>query len=110
MVPWKPRHRFVVTMAGHEAIQRYRSAVSTAQNGPDARAQLDLAKQVWADELKLRENDMIVLDELAVGAASLTDMKAALDSVGIPLRDARGSLDRLIAAGLIESLDPHPRA
>lgn len=110
VVPWKPRHRFTVTLLGHEAHQRYREVVRTAQNGSDPRTQLDQAKQVWADELKLRANDVIVLEELAVGAACLTDMTPALESVGLQLRDARGALDRLIAAGLIESLDPHPRA
>ena len=110
VVPWKPRHRFVVTMAGHEAHQRYRSVVSTAQGGPDQRVELERVKQVWAEELKLRENDLIILEELAVGAACLADMKPALESLGLALRDARGAIDRLISAGLVESLDPHPRA
>lgn len=109
VVPWKPRHRFVVTSTGHEAQERYRVAVLGAQGGPDARAHLDSAKRLWVEEFKLRENDVIVLEELAGGASSLADMKPALEACGVPLRDARGALDRLLAAGLIESLDPHPR-
>jgi hypothetical protein len=110
VVPWKPRHRFVVTAIGMEAHERYLAAVRAAQGGPDARTQLDNAKRTWADEFKLRENDPIVLEELAGGAGSLSDMKSALEACGLHLRDARGALDRLLAAGLIESLDPHPRA
>lgn len=101
VVPWKPRHRFGVTESGQDAIQRYRDVVKEAQGSVDPRAELDRAKQTWADSFKLRPADGIILDEFAAGRECLADMQDTLSACDLTLRDARGALDRLLAAGLI---------
>jgi hypothetical protein len=105
VVPWKPRHRFGVTNTGHDAILLYRDVVKEAQSSVDPRAELDRAKQGWAEALKLRPADGIILDEFAAGRACLADMQDTLSACDLTLRDARGALDRLIAAGLILSTE-----
>lgn len=106
VVPWKPRHRFAVTAAGKDAIGGYHQAVAEAQNSPDPRTVLEAAKKTWADQFKLRPSDGIILDELSAGRTTLADMSDALAACDLTLRDARGAVDRLLAAGLIESLEP----
>ena len=105
VAPWKPRHRFRTTEAGVSAAGRYREMMSAAQQAPDARIALDQAKQEWASGLNLRTGDGILLEEMAGGAASLAELQPTLDACDLSLREARGVLDRLIAAGLIESLE-----
>ena len=109
VMPWKPRHRFEVTPLGREAIERYHAAVTLAQGGADPRGSLETAKSEWAETLKLRAFDGIVLDELVAGHGCLADMMPALEACDLNLRAARGAVDRLLAAGLIGSLDPSPR-
>ena len=105
VVPWKPRHRFDVTESGQDAIRRYRDVVKEAQSSVDPRAELDRAKLGWAESFKLRPSDGIILDEFAQGRACLADMQDTLSACDLTLRDARGALDRLIAAGLILSAE-----
>jgi hypothetical protein len=105
VVPWKPRHRFGVTENGREAILRYREVVKEAQSSVDPRAELDRAKLGWAESLKLRPSDGIILDEFSQGRECLADMQDTLSACDLTLRDARGALDRLIAAGLILSAE-----
>lgn len=106
VVPWKPRHRFQVTDAGREAFGRYQDAVKVAQAGANQRATLDQAKLDWAESLKLRVSDGIILEDLFAGRACLAEMQDTLAACDLTLREARGALDRMLAAGLIESLDP----
>jgi hypothetical protein len=106
VVPWKPRHRFAVTASGRDAIEGYHRTVTEAQQSADPRAELDAAKKTWADQFKLRPSDGIILDELTEGRVTLADMSDALAACDLSLRDARGAVDRLLAAGLIESLEP----
>lgn len=105
VAPWKPRHRFRTTEAGVQAAGRYREMMAAAQQAADARTALDQAKQEWASSLKVRSGDGILLEEMAGGAASLADLQPTLEACDLSLREARGVLDRLIAAGLIESLE-----
>jgi hypothetical protein len=105
VVPWKPRHRFDVTESGRVAIRHYRDVVKEAQSSVDPRAELDRAKQVWADSFKLRPTDGIILDEFSQGRACLADMQDTLSACDLTLRDARGALDRLLAAGLVLSAE-----
>ena len=107
--PWKPRQRFQVTALGRVAAQTYQNAVHTAQQSDSPRTALDQAKQDWADGHKLRTPDGIVLDELVAGHTCLADMHETLDACGLTLRDARGAIDRLRAAQLIEPLEPAER-
>ena len=53
--------------------------------------------------------DGIVLDELVAGRTSLAEMKETLDSCGLTLRDARGAIDRMRAAQLIEPVETGER-
>jgi len=105
VVPWKPRQRFRVGPLGHTAAQGYQSAVLAAQQSASPRTELELAKQRWADGLGLRPADGIVLDELVAGRECLADMKGTLEACALTLRDARGALDRLRAAQLIEPVE-----
>ncbi len=105
VAPWKPRHRFRTTEAGGQAAGRYRAMMSAAQQAEDARTALDQAKQSWATSLGLRTGDGILLEEMAGGALSLAELQPTLEACDLSLREARGVLDRLIAAGLIEPLD-----
>lgn len=109
VVPWKPRQRFEVTMLGREALERYRAAVHDAQQGPGPRAALDEAKRRWAEALRLRPADGILLEDLTNGHNCLADLKPTLEACDLTLRDARGTIDRLLAAHLIAALDPAPR-
>lgn len=106
VVPWKPRHRFRVTDAGREAFGRYQDAVKLAQSGANQRADLDQAKAAWAEGLKLRVSDGIILEDLFAGRSCIAEMQDTLAACDLTLREARGALDRMLAAGLIESLDP----
>jgi len=106
VVPWKPRHRFAVTAPGKDAIEGYHRVVVEAQQSADPRSELEAAKKTWADQFKLRPSDGIILDELSEGRITLADMADALAACDLTLRDARGAIDRLLAAGLIESLEP----
>jgi hypothetical protein len=79
--------------------------MEAAQRAADARVALDQAKQEWASSLNLRPGDGILLEEMAGGAATLAELQPTLEACDLSLREARGVLDRLIAAGLIESLE-----
>src|SRR5262245_7385321 len=105
VVPWKPRQQFRMTPIGQGAIDSYREAVRVAQQGSDPRQALDRAKTEWASALKLRASDGILLEDLAAGRTSLAEMQETLDACSLTLREARGTLDRLVAAGLIEPLE-----
>ena len=105
VVPWKPRQRFRLSPPGHDAAARYQSVVSAAQQSASQRTELDRAKQQWADDLRLRPMDGIVLDELVAGRTSLAEMKETLEACGLTLREARGAIDRLRAAQMIEPLE-----
>ena len=106
VAPWKPRHRFRTTLAGAAAAGRYREMMTTAQQAEDARTALEQAKQTWASSLGVRSGDGILLEDMAGGAASLAELQPTLEACDLTLRDARGVLDRLIAAGLIEPIEP----
>jgi len=79
--------------------------MSAAQQADDARSALERAKQEWATSLGVRPGDGILLEEMAGGAASLAELQPTLEACDLSLRDARGVLDRLVAGGLIESLE-----
>ena len=110
VVPWKPRQRFLLTTPGHAAAESYQSAVRDAQQSASQRTQLEQAKQAWADGLKLRPMDGIVLYELVAGRMCLAEMMETLESCGLTLREARGALDRLRAAGLAEPVESPERS
>ena len=80
--------------------------MTTAQQAEDARTALEQAKQTWASSLGVRSGDGILLEDMAGGAASLAELQPTLEACDLTLRDARGVLDRLIAAGLIEPIEP----
>lgn len=103
--PWKPRQRFQVTSLGHEAASSYRAAVTDAQSSTDARAAMERAKQAWAEGYRVKPTDGILLEDMAEGRTSLAELQATLDACGLTLRDARGTLDRLCAAGLTQPLE-----
>jgi hypothetical protein len=105
VAPWKPRQKFHVTALGHEAGARYHQAVETAQKSADPRGALEQAKRAWATEYNLRPDDGILLEDMVAGHTSLAELKGMLDSLNLTLRDARGTLDRLVAARLIEALE-----
>lgn len=109
VVPWKPRQRFLVTSLGRAAVESYQNAVSAAQHSESPRTELDRVKQEWADGLKLRPPDGIVLEELTAGRSCLAEMKETLEACGLTLREARGALDRLRAARLAEPVEPSER-
>jgi len=105
VVPWKPRQQFRLTPGGSDAIERYREVVNSAQQAVDPRPALERAMEEWATTLKLRAADGILLEDLATGHTSLAEMGETLRACNLTLRDARGTLDRLIAAHLIEPLE-----
>jgi hypothetical protein len=105
VAPWKPRQRFLVTPTGRAAVERYRSTVEAAQQGADPRRGLERAKSDWASELGLRPGDGILLEDLAAGHVSLAEMRETLAACNLSLREARGTLDRLVSARLIEPVD-----
>jgi hypothetical protein len=107
VAPWKPRQRFQVTSEGREAAESYRQAVQLAQESGDARRELEAAKVRWAGGLGLRPTDGILLEDLAGGRLSLAELQPTLEACNLSLREARGTLDRLVAARLIE---PHDAA
>lgn len=105
VVPWKPRQRFQVTGDGRTAVEGYRTVVEAAQSSADPRAELDRAKREWSQRLGLRPSDGILLEDLAGGRHSLAELQPTLKACDLTLREARGTLDRLVAARLIEPLD-----
>ena len=109
VVPWKPRQRFHLAPLGHAAAESYQNTIRAAQLSPTPRSELDRAKQTWADGLGLRPMDGIVLDELVAGRTCLAEMKEPLESCALPRRDARGAVDRLRAAQLIEPVETPER-
>jgi hypothetical protein len=109
VVPWKPRQRFLLASLGRAAAESYEHVVRAAQRSTSPRTELDRAKQAWADGLRLRPMDGIVLEELAAGRDCLADMKDTLEACGLTLREARGALDRLRAAQHIEPVETGER-
>lgn len=107
VAPWKPRQRFLVTDDGRTAVERYRIAMRAAQASDDARRAIDRAKDEWAKSLGLRPVDGILLEDLAAGRLSLAELQPTLEACNLSLREARGTIDRLVAARLIE---PHDAA
>lgn len=107
VAPWKPRQRFVLTEEGRSAVDRYRQAMQAAQASGDARRELERSKEEWATSLGLRPTDGILLEDLAAGCLSLLELQPTLEACNLSLREARGTLDRLVAALLIE---PHDEA
>lgn len=105
VAPWKPRQRFQVTDQGREAVEHYREAMRAAQAAEDARRELDVAKERWAGGLGLRPMDGILLEDLAGGQLSLAELQPTLEACNLTLREARGTLDRLVAARLITPRD-----
>ena len=105
VVPWKPRQHFRLSAIGHAAATDYQSQVSAAQQSASPRTEVERAKQQWADGLKLRPMDGIVLDEMVAGRTSLAAMKETLDACGLTLREGRGAIDRLRAAQMIEPIE-----
>ena len=105
VVPWKPRHPFQVTAAGAQAARQYRELVSAAQASVDARLEIDRVKLAWASGLGLRSEDGILLEEMAGGTTTLAGLQSTMEACNLSLRDARGVIDRLVAAGLIVSAD-----
>ncbi|NOT34420.1 MAG: hypothetical protein HOP12_09650 [Candidatus Eisenbacteria bacterium] len=108
VVPWKPRHRFRVTEAGRSAFDDYSRVLKLAQDASNPREALDGAKTAWAEPFKLRTSDGIVLEDLVSGRTCLADIAETLAACDLTLREARGAIDRLLAASLIESVDPLP--
>lgn len=106
VAPWKPRQKFRVSPAGLEAARRYREAMDGAQKAGDPRAALERAKQDWAAEHTLRAPDGILLEEFANGRETLAELQETMDALGLSLREARGTLDRLVAARFLEPLEP----
>lgn len=106
VMPWKPRQRFQVMPLGQQANGQYRAAIDAAQRGSDPRAEMDRAKQAWADQYRLRPPDGILLEDLCAGRTTLAELQPTLAACDMTLREARGSLDRLLAAGLIEAQEP----
>ncbi len=49
--------------------------------------------------------DGILLEDLAAGCASLAELQKTLEACNLTLREARGTLDRLVLARLIEPLE-----
>ena len=92
VVPWKPRQRFQLSALGAAAAGSYQSTVLAAQRSASQRTELDRAKQEWADGLKRRPMDGIVLDELVAGRTCLAEMKQTLEACGLTLREARGGV------------------
>jgi len=109
VAPWKPRQRFQVTPPGHAATETYRASMQAAQQARDPRAELDRAKADWAMALNLRPADGILLEDLAAGRSCLAELKETLEACNLTLREARGILDRLVAARLIEPVTPPAR-
>jgi hypothetical protein len=105
VVPWKPRQRFQVTSLGHDAASSYNAAMRGAQNVPDARGALERAKQEWAERYRVKPVDGILLEDMAGGRTCLAELQETLEACGLTLRDARGTLDRLRAADLIQPLE-----
>jgi len=105
VAPWKPRQRFQVTGRGFEAAESYRQAMVSAQAAADARTALETAKQEWAQRYSLRPADGILLEDMAAGRTCLAELNETLEAVGLSLRDARGALDRMRAAELVQPLD-----
>src|SRR5262245_31900637 len=109
VVPWKPRQRLLLASLGRGAAGNYEPALRSAQLSASPRTELDRAKQSWADGLKLRPMDGIVLEELVAGRVCLAEMKETLEACGLTLREARGAIDRLRAAQLIEPVESSER-
>jgi hypothetical protein len=102
--PWKPRQRFQLTSMGRAAVESYRSAMQDAQRASDPRNELDRAKREWAERHRLRPADGIVLEDLDAGRTCLAEMQETLQACDLSVRDARGTLDRLVATHLAEPL------
>jgi hypothetical protein len=94
-----------MTEAGSRAAVRYREMMSAAQQTTDARTALDQAKREWSGDLGVRPGDGILLEDMAGGAVSLAELQPTLEACDLSLREARGVIDRLVAAGLIEPLE-----
>jgi len=68
------------------------------------RESLEAAQRRWAEPLGLEPCDGLILAELRAGPRSLPQLVRAADACGTTDAEVRGSLERLVGAGLVELL------
>lgn len=97
---WARGQKFSLSVAGTEAEEAYRAAVTGARGG--GRPALDAALAAWAAPRQVAPGDGVLLAELKAKPRGLADVTRALEDTGIAAADVRLALDRLVKAGLAE--------
>ncbi len=98
---WPRGQKFVLSPAGEEAQAAYRDAVLAARTS--GRSALEAALAAWAAPRLVAPGDGVILAELAGKRLGLPHLCEALETSGIARDEVRGAIDRLVAAGLVET-------
>ena len=99
---WPRGQKFALSTTGEEAQVAYREAVLAAR--ASGRTALDAALAAWAGPRLLAPGDGVVLCELSGKRLGVPHLVEALETSGIPRDEVRGAIDRLVTAGLVESV------
>ena len=99
---WPRGQKFTLSPSGEEAQVAYRDAVLAAR--ASGRQALETALAGWASPRHVAPGDGVVLAELAGKRLGLPHLCEALESSGIERAEVRGAIDRLVDAGLVETV------
>jgi len=97
---WPRGQKFTLSAAGLEAEQAYREAILTARSS--GRHALQGALDAWAGPRQVQGADGVFLSELAGQKKGLSDLCRAVEDAGIEPSEVKASVDRLVAAALVE--------
>jgi len=98
---WPRGQKFRLSAAGEEAQAAYHDAVLGARTS--GRPALEAALAAWAAPRLVAPGDGVILAELFGKRLGLPHLCEALESSGIERDEVRGAIDRLVAAGLVET-------
>lgn len=100
---WHRSQRFSLSSTGSEAGESYRSMIVAARES-EGRGAFDAARTAWAQNTKLDPGDGAFLGELLDGPLTIDQLFRALDACGTTREETRSAVDRLAAAGFLETL------
>lgn len=100
---WHRTQRFSLSTSGSEAGERYRSMIVAARES-EGRGAFDAARTAWAQTTKLDPGDGAFLGELLDGPLTIDQLFRALDACGTTREETRAAVDRLAAAGFLETM------
>ena len=107
---WPPRQRVQLSETGKTAVAAYQTLVVEARSPGHPPGSLEAALTVWAAERGIRPSDAVLLEELAKGRLTVSDLAKAVEDCGQRASDVKAGVDRLYGAALVEPPEAKPAA